>query len=311
MPLHTIHRPQTLDDIIGNESVVESLRAVLSRDKDRPHSFLFTGNSGCGKTSMSRILKHELQCADSDFYLYNSSNTRGIDSIRDIQESCQFAPMNGDVKLFSMEECHMWTPQAMESVLVLLEEPPPHVYFVLCTTEPEKLKPTVRRRCHSYEMKPLNTIQLNKLISRTLLKEGVKEFPDDVINKIISVCDGSPGKALNLLDTVIDVADDEHAFKVIEEASISESNIAEIARMLLSGNGLWSSIARMIEGLTGEPESLRRAFLGYFGKVLLNPQSNFDKVAAIMMNFMEPVFNTGKPGIALAIYFAFKESKLE
>ena len=208
MPLHTIHRPATLDDIIGNESVVDSLRSVLARDKDKPHSFLFTGPSGTGKSTLAKILKTELNCSNSDFYLFNSSNQRGIETIRDIIDSCQFAPMSGEVKLFVLEEFHQVTGPAQEALLVTLEEPPSHVYFVLCTTESDKLKPTIKRRCHHYEMKPLNTIELNTLIIRTLEKEGINEFPENVINKIISVCDGSPGKALNLLDTVIDAVTD-------------------------------------------------------------------------------------------------------
>jgi len=458
MPLHTIHRPKTLSDVRGNASVVESLRSVLQRDKDRPHSFLFTGNSGCGKSTMTRVLKTELDCSDSDCHIYNSSNQRGIDTIRDIIEAASFAPMSGDVKLFVLEECfargtlvltttgrkpieqisvgdrvinlcgenvvekvfrnkvdlsrvlklqlsdgtvvfcskdhqfltshspEIWTPvkelettlqseegtqitrvgvesieiykrgdndqsfrsvignkernqgfvefydlqianhpsyianscvvhnchqissAAQEALLLILEEPPDHVYFALATTEPEKLKPTVKRRCHSYEMKPLNTIELNTLLLDTLEKENINDFPENVIAKIISVCDGSPGKALNLLDTVVDVVDDEQAFQVIEEATVSEASVAEIARVLLAGNGQWFSIAKMLEGLRGEPESLRRAFLGYFGKVLLNPRSNHDKTAEIMMSFAEPVFNTGKPGLDMAVYFAFKSS---
>ena len=306
MPLHTNHRPANFDELIGNESVVASLKSVLSREKDRPHSFLFTGDSGCGKTTCARILKTELNCSNSDFYLYNSSNTRGIDTIREIIDNCQFAPMNGDVKLFILEEFHQVTGPAQEALLVILEEPPSHVYFALCTTEPEKLKPTIKRRCHVSEMKPLLLPELNKLLNQVLQKEGIKSFPDDVINKIISVCDGSPGKALNLLDTVIDIPNDDQAFKAIEDATVSESNIAEIARILIKGGGQWQSIAQMINGLSGEPESLRYAFLGYFSKVLLNNQS--DRVAEILTVFMEPVMYSLRPGLIAEIYLAWKAS---
>lgn len=309
MPLHTIHRPPTLDAVVGNESVMLSLKSVLARENDKPHTFLFTGPSGCGKTTMARILKSELECSNSDFYLYNASNTRGIDSIREIQENCQFAPMSGKVKLFCLEECHQLTGPAQESLLMLIEEPPAHVYFVFTTTDPDKLKPTLKRRCHSYEMKPLNDAQLNQLINRTLQQEGVGSFPEDVIAKIVSVCDGSPGKALNLLDTVIDIQDDAQALQTIEDAVVSESSVAEIARMLLSGRGQWVSIAKMIDSLSGEPESLRRAFLGYFNKVLTNSTGpKADKTAEIMMEFIEPVFNSGLPGLKLEIYLALKSS---
>lgn len=295
---------------IVNVEIVKDPIDVYDFTIPEEHHFITNGYISHNST-LARILKTELGCSDSDYYLYNASNTRGIDSIRDIQDTCQFAPMNGKIKLFHMEECHMWTPQAMESILVLLEEPPDHVYFVLCTTEPDKLKPTIKRRCHSYEVKPLNTIQLNKLINRTLQSEGVTTFPEEVIQKIISVCDGSPGKALNLLDTVIDLSDDEQAFKAIDEATVSESNIAEIARMLLSGRGQWQSIAKMIDGLSGEPESLRYAFLGYFSKVLLNSKpGQEERISEIMLPFMDSIMYSGKGGLIMEIYFAFRASKI-
>ena len=309
MPLHTIYRPKTLFDVIGNESTISSLQSVLARDRDKPHTFLFTGPGGCGKTTMARILKNELECSNSDFYVYNTANTRGVDTVREITENCQFAPMNGQVKLFSIEECHQLTGPAQESLLMLIEEPPEHVYFVFCTTEPEKLKKTLKRRCHTYEMRPLDEIQLNQLIDRVLKQEGISAFPEAVIEKIVLACDGSPGKALNLLDTVIDIADDTQALKAIENVVVSESSISDVARVLISGKGKWVNFSKMVDSLTGEPENIRRALLGYLGKVLSNSfGQKADKVAAIMMELVEPVFNTGMPGLKLELYLALKSS---
>ena len=313
MPLHTTHRPTSFDEIIGNENVVASLKSVLNREKDIPHVYLFSGNPGLGKTTLAFIIKNMLNCSESDFYYYNAANTRGIQTIRDIIDNCQFAPMNGDVKYFVMEEAHGITGPALDAVLKFLEFIPEHVYFSFCTSEIEKMgnpqqRAAFKRRCHSSEMKPLLLPELNKLLNQVLQKEGIKSFPDDVINKIISVCDGSPGKALNLLDTVIDISDDTQAFKAIEDATVSESNIAEIARILIKGGGQWQSIAQMINGLSGEPESLRRAFLNYLDKVLLDPKSRHDRIAEMMMVFSEPVFNTGKAGLDVEIYLSWKAS---
>lgn len=313
MPLHTIYRPHNLSEIIGNESVVDSLKSVLAREKDIPHCYMFVGPGGCGKSTFARILKEELGCSDADFYHYNaaSKKSRGIDAVANIEDSMQYGPISGKIKIFHCEESHQFTPQAQESLLDMTEEPPSYVYFILCTTEPDKLKPTLIRRFHKYEVKPLNTIQLNKLINRTLEQEGVTTFPEEVIQKIISVCDGSPGRALNLLDTVIDLADDDQAFKAIEESTVSESNIAEIARMLLSGRGQWQSIAKMIDGLSGEPESLRYAFLGYFNKVLLNSKpGQEERISEIMIPFMDSIMYSGKGGLTMEIYLAFSASKI-
>jgi DNA polymerase III subunit gamma/tau len=310
--LQLAHRPTIFDEIMGNESAVESLRSVLTRETDIPHVYLFTGQVGGGKTSLAFIIKEMLGCSESDFYYYNAASTRGIQTIRDIIDSCQFMPMNGKIKFFLMEEAHGITGDALNALLKFMEFPPNHIYMAFCTSEIEKMgtpaqRAAFKRRCHHTELKPLSLPEINKLLKTILEKENVSEFPNAVLEKIADVCKGSPGQALNFLDTVIDIADDDTALKAIEDATVGEANIAEIARILLSGRGQWSNIAKLIKGLTGEPESLRYAFLGYFNAVLLGGK-NSDKVAAMMMPFTDTIMYTGKGGLTLAIYFAFRES---
>ena len=247
-------------------------------------------------------------------YYNKTANTRGIQTIRDIIDNCKFEPMSGDVKYFVMEEAHGITGVALNALLEFLEFIPPHIYISFCTSEPDKLgnpqqRAAFKRRCHTSEMKPLLLPEILKLLESVLEKEGVSEFPDDVLVKIADVCNGSPGMALNLLDSVIDVQDDETAFQVIEDATVSEANITQIAQVLIAGNGQWKDIALMIKGLTGEPESLRYAFLGYFNTVLLNKSKDTNRIAALMLSFLEPCMYNGKAGLTFAIYMSWKESK--
>jgi len=312
LPLHTKHRPATLDEIVGNESVIASLQSVLTREKDRPHVYLFTGDAGTGKTTLAFIIKDILNCSESDFYYYNTANTRGVQTIRAIIDNCQFAPMNGDIKFFVMEEAHGITKDALDALLKFLEFVPEHVYFAFCTSEPERWHPkkraALKRRCHTSEMKPLLLPEILKLLESILEKEGVKEFPDDVLVKIADVCNGSPGMALNLLDTVIDIADNETAFLAIESATVSEANIAQIAQVLIAGNGQWKDVATLVKGLSGEPESLRYAFLNYFNKVLLGRGKDTDRIAEILNIFCEPIMYSSHGGLTTEIYLAWKAS---
>ena len=307
MPLQTIHRPKTLDDLIGNEAVVESLQSVLSRETDVPHVYLFTGPAGSGKTSTAFVVKDMLGCSDTDFYY---SSARKIEDINEILNNSTYFPAMGSIKFFLIEEAHRITGPALDTLLKFLEFIPDHVYFGLCTSEPERWSAAkykaLKRRCHHSTLQYLGLPQIKKLLNKILEKENINDFPEDVITKITEVCGGSPGQALNLLDTVIDITDNSLALKAIEDATVTESNIAEIARLLLSGKAQWFDIAKLIKGLAGEPESLRYAFLGYFNAVLLGKGT--DRVAEMMMAFQESVMYSGKGGLTLAIYFAYKAS---
>ncbi len=308
MPLHTVYRPRNFEEFVGNKDLLFSLESVLSREEDVPHSYLFSGPSGAGKTTLAYILQSELNCDDTDFHMYNSANTRGIDTIRKIGENCKFAPNVGDKKIYLMDEAHGITGAGAEALLLLLEEPPPHVYFILCTSKPEKLDIALKRRCHHYEVKPLMKAQTIKLLNSILEKEEIEGFSEDVIERIASTCNGSAGIALNLLDTVIDITDNKDALNAINNTTVSESDVAEIARALLQQEQ-WVGIAKKIKGLSGDPESLRRAFLGYFSAVLLGNTSP-KMVSAIMLALSDNTLtmHSGKAGLTLALYLAYAET---
>ncbi len=143
MGLDLKHRPKSFDRIIGNEDTVEALESYLTK-KDLNHSFLFTGPSGTGKTTLARIVAGELGCEGMDFTEMNSADFRGIDTIRNIRQQMVFPPMEGKNRGWLLDEAHKLSNDAMNSLLKPLEEPPNHVYFFLATTEPQKLITTIR-----------------------------------------------------------------------------------------------------------------------------------------------------------------------
>lgn len=307
MPLQHTYRPVDFDEFIGNMEVIASLKAVLDRKQDIPHCFLFTGPSGVGKTSLARILKNHLGVSDSDYNELDASADRGIDSMRELKERSKYFPISGGKSLVLLDESHGLTSNALEALLKVLEEPPPHAYFVLCTTESNAFKPTLKRRLHCYDLKPVPFRLMQKFIESIYEKEGIKITNEDrtVIDKVCEFSDGSPGKALKILDQVIDLGDTQQAITLIEgDSSQIESNVAEICQLLLKG-GNCNEILLKIKSLSGDFESIRQGIMNYLGACLI--RNNDNRIASLMEIFCDPItIANGKAGLILLGYTASK-----
>jgi len=303
MALHLAYRPQNFDELFGNDSIKTSLKSVLSRE-DRPHAFLLTGPSGMGKTTIGRIIKEELNCYDEDFYEINSSNNRGIDTIRDIAQAVNYSPIIGKCKVYLCDEVHGWTRPAMEAMLKLLEDCPSHVYFILCTTDPDKLLKTILTRCTTYQVKPLSDKEMMGLLNWVLECEG-KKISTAVRNEIIRVSEGCPRQALVVLDQVIDLADDE-ALAAVEAVTVGEAEVVDICRHLIAHKN-WDGIRGKVKLVLNstDPEKLRYAVLGYMNAVLLNSKTH-DRASEIIDIFSENTYASGKAGVCNMIYLACK-----
>jgi DNA polymerase-3 subunit gamma/tau len=304
MPLQNNYRINNINDLYGNYEVKESLKSVLLRKTDTPHSFLFTGDSGTGKTSLARILKKEFGCSEHSYIELNASDERGIESIRDIIKKSSYITMDGSPKMYVFDECHMLTTDSQEALLKVVEEPPSYLFFVFCTTEPEKLKPTLRRRCHNYKLTKLTYPDIKQLIENVLHKENVFDFDEKIINKICEISDGSPGIALKILDQIIDVTIIEDVHKFLNTYDVSEEDIKPIIDILLNG-GEWKDIAKVLKNNEQPIEAVRTRIYNYFGVVLLNTVgTKADKCARIMSFLNERMFQ--KHDLTLALYFCHK-----
>ena len=310
MSLYQDYRPETLNEMEGNESTIKTLESVLSKSKkETPHAFLLTGDSGCGKTTLARIIRTELGCSDHNYKEIDSADFRGIDTIREIRRHMKLKGLGGGIKVWLLDEAHMIGTGgdssknvAQNALLKALEDTPPHVYLILATTNPEQLLKTIRNRCTSFSVSPLSEKKMEIFLGEVCEAEE-KKVPEEVIKQISRDSFGSPRAALVILDKIIDLKKKDMA-EAAEEIAINENEAVELFRLLLKKNVKWKEIAALIKNIKIEPESLRRKGLFYFEAVLLNSGQSI--AAALIEEFAEPLYSTGRPGLTLACYNIIK-----
>lgn len=294
MSLYQKYRPQSFDDVVGNVQAIKALKTLLDKP-DHPHVYLFSGDAGCGKTTLARIMAKSL---NAEVIEYNSSNTRGIDTAREIIENIQYAPMDGKPLFYILDEVHKSTSDYMNAMLKPLEDYPKHAYFALCTTNPEKILPALKTRCTQISLSPLNEDDMLKLLRRVVKAEG-KKLSGMAYETIIENSDGSPRKALVSLESILYLDNEDDILIAIEKTSSSAT--IDLCRALLNEDLDWQDIAKIITGLeTTDWESVRHAVLGYMGAVVLkNPRK---RAIHAIEHFSEPFYNTNKAGLVLACY---------
>lgn len=212
-------RPQNFDDIVGQAHVVRTLKNALATGRIT-HAYLFAGPRGTGKTSTARVLAKALNCADGptpapcekcvscvgiregaamDVIEVDAASNRGIDEIRDLREKVMYAPTQGRYKVYIIDEAHMLTPQAFNALLKTLEEPPQHAIFVLATTQPESIIPTIQSRCQRFDFNRLTVSDLAAHVTRVAQAQSIA-VDADAARLIARRADGSARDALGLLE---------------------------------------------------------------------------------------------------------------
>lgn len=296
--LYRKYRPKSLEDILGNDKLVSALERYLQDPETCPHAFLLHGPTGCGKTTIGRIIGERLGCKGSDLREIDTGDFRGIDTSREIRKQISFQPLEGDVKVWILDECHQLTTDAQDAMLKILEETPSHVFFILCTTNPEKLKKTVRDRCTQFQVNLLPDPVMGKLL-RSVVKQEGENLQKLVYEQIIQDSLGYPRNALQILDQVLRV-DPDLRLGTAQKAAEETSKSIELCRALLDAKG-WKEIGLILSGLKEQdPEGIRRHVLAYCTTVVLKGKNN--QAALIMETFQEPLYNIGYPGLVLYCY---------
>ena len=298
--LYKIYRPKKLKDVIGQESAVSSLSKMIEKDTI-PHAILLTGPSGCGKTTLARILSKKVDCGKMDLIENNCADFKGIDTIREIRSAMVSSPISGKSRVWIIDECHKLTNDAQNAFLKLLEDTPSHVYFILCTTEPNRLIKTIRNRCTEISVKSLSDKEIEKLISGVCKKEKIK-LSEEVIDKIINVSEGSAIKTLVVLHQIRDIKSKEEQLNAIS-SSISENQGITIARLLFNTKTKWKEIANVLKTIENDDaESIRWLILGYAKSVLLNGGNLSARAYQVIRVFQDNWYDCKSAGLIAGCY---------
>ena len=219
--LYRTYRPSTFDEVAGQEHIVKTLKNALATGK-LAHAYLFAGPRGTGKTTMAKLLAKALNCDEGighqcnecknckaiidgthpDVLELDAASNNGVDEIRDLIDKVKYGTILGRYKVYIIDEVHMLSTGAFNALLKTLEEPPEHVIFILATTEPHKILPTILSRCQRYDFTKFSDKDIKNRLKAVLENEGVA-YNEEAIDIIISLADGGMRDALSILDQVL------------------------------------------------------------------------------------------------------------
>jgi DNA polymerase-3 subunit gamma/tau len=248
---------------------------------------------------MARILTAKLECSSHDYYEKNSADFRGIDTVRDMRKLLYLSRRGGKNRVFVLDEVHKMTNDAQTALLKMLEDTPPHVYFMLCTTEPTKVISAIHSRCTEIKLSPVADSVLGKLVRTIAAKVGCKHT-DKVYDRIVEVAEGSARKALVLLQATLDFEDEEECLNSIRSTQAKQDAI-EIARALIRG-AYWKDLAKILKEVDEEPETIRHLVLAYATTVLLNGGGAAPRAFFVVNAFRDNFFDSKKAGLVAACW---------
>lgn len=283
--LHTISRPNKFSEVVGQPTVVKALEGALKGK--RAHSFIITGPSGTGKTTLARIAADFLcggQANPSNIIEIDGATHTGIDAMREVTTRTQYRAVGGsDTKVIICDECHRLSGQAWDSILKATEEPPPHVFWFFLTTNVGKVPKTILTRCLRFDLKPVSEDLILKLLTKIQLDVDVEP---EVLEAIAEGAGGSPRQALVYLEQLQYCETAAEARQAMRSAGQSKE-VIDLCRFIIKGQGLtWIAAMKLLKGLEGtEAESVRIVVCNYLATALLGTKD--EKGAIRLLGLLE------------------------
>lgn len=255
--LYRMYRPQSFDDVVGQTHVTKTLRNAISKGK-QSHAYIFSGPRGTGKTSIAKVFAKAINClnsddgepcnecaickgitqgTNSDVIEIDAASNNGVDEIRNIRDKVKYAPSESKYKVYIIDEVHMLTTGAFNALLKTLEEPPSHAIFILATTEPYKIPPTIISRAQRFDFKAISMDQIVDRLKFVAESQSL-EYDTAALEFIAKTSEGGMRDALSIMDQAIAFGDErltlQDALNVT--GSVDEAALNDLFKDVVEGN---------------------------------------------------------------------------
>jgi len=310
------YRPRTFDDVLGQDHVVTTLRNAIEGDR-LAHAYLFVGPRGTGKTSTARILAKALNCSNGprldfdpeeeicleiaegralDVLEIDGASNNGVEQVRELRETVNYAPASGRFKIYYIDEVHMLSTAAFNALLKTLEEPPPHVKFIFATTEPNKILPTIISRCQRFDLRPIPSEIIASHLQHIATEENVT-LEDSAARTIAKGAEGGMRDAQSMLDQLVAFCGETVTDRNVQDVFgfTSSETIAALTSSIFRKNTAESISLVQAEADKGKDlTQLLSELAGFLRALLIGRLSPDSAGAGVPVDFWEQLGDHGK-----------------